>query len=83
MIDHVSQSVRERRRFLKLTQGEVAQQAGVSRQTVSMLESNRFSDLGIRKVDRICATLGLQLEASYQSRPTLDDLIAEEAAERG
>lgn len=54
-------AVRRARLRAGLTQAALAAACGLARQTIVQLESGRFSDLGIRKVERVLAQLGLRL----------------------
>lgn len=54
-------AVRAERTRARLTQRELAAACGLSRQTIAQLEGDSFSDLGIRKVARVLARLGLRL----------------------
>ncbi|CAI06945.1 transcriptional regulator, y4mF family [Thauera chlorobenzoica] len=73
----IGSTVREMRQARGLTQQEVARLAGVGRTSLSQLENGRIGDIGIRKLLRVCAVLGLELQAVPESRlPTLDDLLA-------
>jgi len=54
-------AVRAARRRLGLTQGALAAACGLSRQTVTQVERDSFPDLGVRKVARLLAALGLEL----------------------
>lgn len=84
MLGQMAKALRDRRRFLGLTQAEVASRAHVPRPMISKLESDHFNELGIRKVARVCAALGLSLAAVAQTRPTLQELIGEsEEADHG
>jgi transcriptional regulator with XRE-family HTH domain len=47
-----------------LTQERLALDCGLSRQTVAQFEAGTFSDLGVRKVERLLARLGLRLEVA-------------------
>lgn len=64
-----------------LTQQQLATACGLSRMTVSQVESGSFSDLGIRKLDRLLARLGLDLvivgaSAGATDRSRRADLVA-------
>lgn len=59
--DTLGGAVRRARLRAGLTQAALAAACGLARQTVAQLESGRFSDLGIRKVERVLAHLGLRL----------------------
>lgn len=54
-------TVRAERIRAGLTQAALAAACGLSRQTIAQLEAGTFSDLGIRKVERVLARLGLRL----------------------
>jgi hypothetical protein len=43
------------------------------------LERNRYTDIGIRKIDRICSALKLRITLEELKRPTLPELMAENA----
>lgn len=73
------QTLRERRKLLRLTQQEVATANGMSRATISNLENGKALELGLRKAMALCATLGLEIQVKEVARrPTLRDLLAEE-----
>ena len=55
-------AVRGARTRARLTQAALAAASGLSRQTIAQLERGTFSDLGIRKVGRVLARLGLRLK---------------------
>ncbi len=82
MLDLISigNRIDERRKTLKLSQAELARQAGVSRATLDALENGRAGELGFSKVTRLLAALGLELTLQMASsqRPTLDQLIQED-----
>lgn len=65
----VGRLVGESRRSQKRTLAAVAAAARVGRSTLAALESGAIDELGFAKVERICAALGLVLEA----RPTALD----------
>lgn len=60
-----------------LTQDELARLAGIGRTSLSQLENGTIGEIGVRKVLRVCAVLGLELQAVPERKlPTLDDLLA-------
>lgn len=61
--------VGQRRRSQQRTLAEVASAARVGRSTLAALEAGKLEELGYAKVERICAAVGLVLEA----RPTVLD----------
>ncbi|MDP2751686.1 MAG: helix-turn-helix domain-containing protein [Rhodocyclaceae bacterium] len=77
MID-LGNTIKTRRKVLRLSQQAVAAPLGMSRVTLSHLENGKLPELGLRKIMAICSTLGLELVVREASpRPTLRDLIAE------
>jgi transcriptional regulator with XRE-family HTH domain len=63
-----------------LRQIDLAARSGLSRATIDALENGRAGDIGISKLTRILAALGLELSIrpSTGQRPTLDELLKEE-----
>lgn len=57
-----SGAVHERRNTLGLTQSQLAQLSGLSRQTLVGLEAGVLSDLGFNRVAQVLAVLGLDLD---------------------
>jgi HTH-type transcriptional regulator/antitoxin HipB len=58
-----------------LTQSQLAERAGVTRQTVAALEHGTIGDLGVRKLIRLLDVLDLTLAIRPRGHPvTLDDL---------
>ena len=57
----LSNAVRVARLRSGLSQSALAAMCALSRQTIAQLEAGTFSDLGIRKVERVLAQLGLRL----------------------
>jgi transcriptional regulator with XRE-family HTH domain len=55
--------IRTRRRDQGLTLAKLAAAAGVGRSTLAALEGGKLPELGYGKVARICAAVGLSLEA--------------------
>lgn len=80
-IERLGAAVRSARLRQALTQQQLATACGLSRMTVSQVESGSFSDLGIRKLDRLLARLGLDLvivgaSAGATDRSRQTDLVA-------
>ncbi len=70
--------VRDARRSHGFTQGELAKLARVGRNTISEIENGSFDELGVRKIERVCAALHLSLSVGPVS---LDlDAVTEEIA---
>ncbi len=74
----MGQAVRERRRALSLTQGQLVMQSGLSRATLSALENGQLAELGVNRLLRLLGALGLTLtvELAPTYRPTMDELSA-------
>lgn len=69
---------RAARREQRRTQADLAQELGMSRATLSALESGRCSEIGVRKLTALLEAVGLDLFAApRRPRPTLDDLREE------
>lgn len=66
-----------------LTQEALARPLGMSRATLSALESGRCQEIGVRKLTALLQSVGLDLYvAPRRSRPTLDELRAERRNEK-
>jgi transcriptional regulator with XRE-family HTH domain len=63
-----------------LRQSDLAEKAGLSRATIDALENGRASDIGVAKLSRILAALGLELSIrpANNERPTLDELMKDD-----
>ena len=70
----------ERRRLLKLSQAELARNAGISRATVDALENGRAGELGFAKITRLLAALGMELtvQETRSQHPKLDEVMQED-----
>lgn len=80
-LERLGAAVRSARLRRALTQQQLATACGLSRMTVSQVESGSFSDLGVRKLDRVLAHLGLDLAVVGTSAGAADgsrqaDLVA-------
>jgi len=63
----------------RLRQTDLAAATGLSRATIDALENGRASDIGVSKLSRILAVLGLELHIGPATdRPTLDELLKED-----
>jgi len=73
-------SIGKARREQGLRQMDLAQRAGLSRATIDALENGRAADLGVSKLSRVLAALGLELTIRpvTNQRPTLDELTEED-----
>lgn len=76
-------AVASRRRALRMTQSEVAAQAGVSSDTLSRFELGRVAEFGSRKLLSVLSVLGMELEfVGVQTTGDLDELRKEHRAPR-
>jgi HTH-type transcriptional regulator/antitoxin HipB len=63
------------RKKARLSQEQLAAPLGMSRATISALESGRCEEIGFTKLAALLNIVGLELTVmSRQSRPTIDDL---------
>ncbi len=76
---YIGVKIAERRKTLKLTQGALAHNTGISRATLDALENGRAGELGFSKLSRLLAAVGLELSLhpAGSHRPTLDELMLE------
>lgn len=74
----IGNQVREFRKAQGLKQADLAAETGISRTTLSLLESGKVQELGIRKVIRILDRLGLELTTRPAGAPpTLEEIRGE------
>lgn len=64
MVDEMENRIRERRKELGLSQKELAQKCGVSRQTVNAIENNKYDP-----------TLSLAFHLARELQLTVDELF--------
>ncbi|MNU72134.1 helix-turn-helix protein [compost metagenome] len=75
-MENLGKLIRTLRKERKLSQQALAQQYGMSRATISGIENNTLSEIGLRKVEAILNGFGYELTAvpRQSKRPTLDIL---------
>ena len=80
-IGQIGNTVATARSSAGLRQTDLAAKARLSRATIDALENGRASDIGISKLSRILAAIGLELtiRQATNERPTLDELMKEDA----
>ena len=79
MLFDIGQQIRAERKRRKLTQAGLASLLGMSRSTISQIESGTVQDVGVRKLIRILDILGLELRVRCAGAPpTLDELREED-----
>jgi transcriptional regulator with XRE-family HTH domain len=67
--------IREQRRALGLTQGQLAELADLSRATIIDLEAGKVTDLGVSKLEKLLAVLDWSLTpTSHDKKPSDDPL---------
>lgn len=66
------------RKKFKLTQAELAKNAGIARATLSLIENGGVNEIGITKIIRLCELLNLELTTKEKTtRSTLPQLLLE------
>lgn len=79
-LNYISQQVRAIRKQNGWSQQMLAELSGLDRTTIGSLERNDYSDMGIRKIQRVLGLLGKCLTVTDTGLPTLDQLQATGAA---
>ena len=70
--------LRQARREARLSQEQLARPLGMSRATISAIESGRCEEIGFAKLTSLLDLVGLEVVvAPREGRPTVDDLRAE------
>jgi transcriptional regulator with XRE-family HTH domain len=70
--------LKEARKKAKLSQQQLAAPLGMSRATISAIESGRCEEIGFAKLAALLDRVGLELTvAPRSSRPTIDELRIE------
>ena len=62
LIQELGKVIRERRTASGLTQAALARRAGLSRNTLNLLENGRFPDLGLKKAAGLLSQLNMEIE---------------------
>jgi transcriptional regulator with XRE-family HTH domain len=76
----IGEQIAAKRKELGLTQAALSKRAKVGHSTLDALENGRLGELGISKIVRILAALGLELRIQEMTgrRPTLEELLEED-----
>ncbi|HBG04087.1 MAG: transcriptional regulator [Geobacteraceae bacterium GWC2_58_44] len=75
MLFEIGDNIRKERKLRKLSQEKMARDLGMSRATISQIESGTVQEIGVRKLMRILDYLGLELRVRPSGAPpTLDEL---------
>ncbi|MEE9426363.1 MAG: helix-turn-helix transcriptional regulator [Methylococcales bacterium] len=73
-LNAISKQVRVMRKQKGWSQQKLADLSGLDRTTIGAFERNDYSDIGIRKVQRVLELLGKCLALTDRGLPTLDQL---------
>jgi len=73
-LNNISQQVKLLRKKNGWSQQMLAELSGLDRTTIGALERNNYSDIGIRKVQRVLQVLGRSLVLVELGLPSLDEL---------
>jgi transcriptional regulator with XRE-family HTH domain len=77
-LQEIGRFLKDARKRAKLSQEQLAHPLGMSRATISALESGRCEEIGFAKLAALFDSLGLEITiCPRKSRPTIDDLRAE------
>jgi len=77
-MNDIGATIRAARKQRGLTQEPLGKPLGMSRASISGLETGNITELGVRKVMALCASLGLELQVVEKRRyPTLQELRKE------
>lgn len=75
--------LKEARQKAGLSQEQLARPLGMSRATISAIESGRCEEIGFQKLLALLERVGLEISVgARKSRPTIDDLREDLRAER-
>lgn len=70
--------LKQARRAARLSQEQLARPLGMSRATISAIESGRCEEIGFAKLAALLEIVGLEVVVTpRKGRPTVDDLRAE------
>lgn len=73
-LSDISEQIKQLRKAKGWTQQQLAEYSALDRTTIGALERNDYSDIGIRKVQRVLWLLDKSLTLTDVRMPTLDDL---------
>lgn len=79
MLFEIGKEIRNERKRRKVSQEKMGQDLGMSRATISQIESGTVQEIGVRKLIRMLDYLGLELRVRPAGAPpTLDELRGRE-----
>jgi len=76
-LSSISNIIRSQRKKKKWSQQQLAEYAGLNRTTIGSIERGDYSDVGIRKIERILSLFNKSLAVQDNGLPTLDQLNAQ------
>jgi len=77
----IGQEIFKARKEKRWSQQKLADVSGISRSSISLIESGSVTDLGLRRVINLCNVLGLEVTVSPKGSPkSLNDMKQEEQA---
>lgn len=75
----IGMAIRHARKDAKLTQQQLGELLGMSRATISGIETGRIAEVGIRKMAALCSALDLEITVGKRRPyPTLQELRQEQ-----
>jgi len=74
-IQELGSEIRKARLAQGLTQAELAASAGLSRETLNLLENGLVRELGVQKVFNLLNKLGLEIAVQRDARPRRPDFV--------
>ena len=78
MLFEIGEEIRKVRKSRKISQEKISKDLGMSRATISQIESGTVQEIGVRKLIRILDYLGLELRVRPAGiPPTLEELRKE------
>ncbi len=78
MLFEIGEKIRKERKRKKISQEQVAKNLGMSRTTISQIESGTVQEIGVRKLIRILELLELEIQVRQSGAPpTLEELRGE------
>ncbi|WP_108645796.1 helix-turn-helix domain-containing protein [Polynucleobacter rarus] len=82
-LNEIGALIKEARKSKGLSQEAVGKSLGMSRATISGIETGKIAEVGFRKTMMLCAVLGLEINVSPRRKyPTLQELRKENNAKK-
>ncbi|NCO53273.1 MAG: helix-turn-helix transcriptional regulator [Deltaproteobacteria bacterium] len=79
MLIEIGRKIQQARKIRRITQADLGNALGISRNTIGQIERGTVQDIGVRKLIRVLEFLGLELQTRPAGRPpTLEELRDEE-----